>query len=139
MSYSLLFSCFTLAICNRSPHSGSLMPFCPLSSISELCFICFLLQSTVLMPSPRSYPPQTKTEPFGLAGVSAFLKWEPHCRAPGIFVHAQGKAHLHSIQFNCKNNNIGKQSLAINSVMNYAANHKHCPQILCLQEMALCS
>lgn len=49
------------------------------------------------------------------------------------------KDYLPSIQFNQKNNSVEKQSLTINAVMNYAANHKHQPQILCVQEMVLYS
>ena len=124
---------FTLFICNLGPTLPC--PRAPSLSSAPLDLLC-----KEVSPCHLQGPPQVQSD-------SLWPDWylcKPHMEAmlhrlQESLCMQHKKAHLHSIQFNCKNNSAEKQSLAINAVMNYVANHKHHPQILCLQEMALCS
>ena len=124
---------FTLFICNIGPTLTC--PRAPYLSSAPLDLLC-----KEVSPCHLQGPPQVQSD-------SLWPDWylcKPHMEAmlhrlQESLCMQHKKAHLHSIQFNCKNNSAEKQSLAINAVMNYVANHKHHPQILCLQEMALCS
>lgn len=131
---------FRISYLRPSFQSGYPILPCSLSPTSGLSSMRPLVQRGAPMPSPRSCPPQARCESVWSSLCLCSLQREATLqRLREILCIQRKKDHLHSIQFTHKNNSVEKQSLTINAAMNYAVDHKHRPQILCLQEMALYS
>lgn len=137
-SQPLLSLHFTSVICN--PASSLDVPAFPARCAPSLSSAPLDLLCRGVFPRHLQGPPQAQSEFLwpGCCVCMPQMGATLHGLQEGLCMRPE-KYHLHSIQFNCKNDSAEKQPLAINAVMNYAANHKHHPQILCLQEMALCS